>query len=72
VSIDQWSGAILAVRDRRALPAGEVVLHWQFPLHNGEALGLPGRLVVFGAVTPLLLAVTGTLIWRRKRRRRYR
>jgi uncharacterized iron-regulated membrane protein len=71
VWLDQWSGAVLHVRDRRTLPGGEAFLHWQFPLHSGEAFGRPGRLVVFGAgLTPLLLAVTGTLIWRRKRRAR--
>jgi uncharacterized iron-regulated membrane protein len=71
VWLDQWSGAVLHVRDRGTLPGGEAFLHWQFPLHSGEAFGRPGRLVVFGAgLTPLLLAVTGTLIWRRKRRAR--
>jgi uncharacterized iron-regulated membrane protein len=43
VWIDQWSGTVLHVRDRRTLPGGEVFLHWQFPLHNGEVFGLPGR-----------------------------
>jgi uncharacterized iron-regulated membrane protein len=69
VWIDQWSGAALHIRDRGALPRGEAFLHWQFPLHSGEAFARPGRLVVLGAgLMPLLLAVTGTLIWRRKRR----
>jgi len=68
VWIDQWSGAVLHVRDRRALPAGEAFLHWQFPLHSGEAFARGGRLLVFAiGLTPLLLAVTGTLIWSRKR-----
>jgi uncharacterized iron-regulated membrane protein len=71
VWVDQWSGAILHVRDRRTMPAGEAFLHWQFPLHNGEALGLAGRITVFLAgLTPLVLAVTGALIWWRKRRGR--
>jgi uncharacterized iron-regulated membrane protein len=69
VWIDRWRGTILAMRDRRALPGGEVVLHWLFPLHSGEAFAWPGRLLVFVAgLTPLVLAVTGTLVWRRKRR----
>lgn len=71
--IDQWSGAVLRVRDRRSLPAGERFLHWQFPLHSGEVFGLPGRLVVFGAgLLPTLLAVTGGLIWWRGRQARRR
>lgn len=69
VWIDRWSGAVLSVRDRRALAPGDVILHWQFPLHSGEAFGLPGRLVIFFAgLIPLLLFVTGVSIWRRKRR----
>lgn len=71
VWIDQWSGAVLLVRDRRTMPRGEAFLHWQFPLHSGEAFGLLGRLTVFTAgLTPLLLFVTGSLIWWRKRRAR--
>lgn len=70
VWIDRWSGAVLHRRDRRALPAGEAFLHWQFPLHSGEAFGLPGRLLICAAgLTPLLLLVTGALIWWRRRRR---
>jgi uncharacterized iron-regulated membrane protein len=73
VWIDQWSGAVLRVRDRRALPGGEIFLHWQFPLHSGEAFARAGRLLVFvTGLTPLLLAVTGTLIWWLKRRARRR
>jgi uncharacterized iron-regulated membrane protein len=69
VWIDRWSGAVLHVRDRRTLPTGEAFLHWQFPLHSGEAFGRPGRLLVCAAgLTPLLLLATGTLIWWRKRR----
>jgi uncharacterized iron-regulated membrane protein len=67
--IDQWSGALLHLHERRTMPAGEGFLHWQFPLHNGEAFGLPGRLVVLvTGLVPPLLAVTGMLIWHRKRR----
>jgi uncharacterized iron-regulated membrane protein len=71
VWIDQWSGAVLHVRDRRTLPGGEAFLHWQFPLHSGEAFARPGRLLVFATgLVPLLLAVTGALLWWRKRRAR--
>jgi uncharacterized iron-regulated membrane protein len=71
VWIDQWSGTVLHVRDRHTFPAGEGFLHWQFPLHSGEAFARPGRLLVFATgLVPLLLAVTGGLIWWRKRRAR--
>lgn len=70
VAIDQYSGAILEVRDpttRRS--AGETFLDWQWPLHSGQAFGWPGRVVVFlsGLACPVIYA-TGVLMWWRKRK----
>lgn len=70
VAIDQYSGAILDVRDpttRRS--AGETFLDWQWPLHSGQAFGMTGRLLVFlsGLACPVIY-VTGLLMWWRKRR----
>lgn len=72
VWVDQYSGAILDVRDpttRRS--AGETFLDWQWPLHSGQAFGWPGRLLVFvsGLACPVVYA-TGLLMWRRKRKAR--
>lgn len=72
VAIDQYSGAILDVRDpttRRS--AGETFLDWQWPLHSGQAFGMPGRLLVFlsGLACPVIYA-TGFLMWWRKRKSR--
>ncbi len=73
VWIDRWSGAVLEVRHARATPAGEVVLHWQYPLHSGEALGLPGRLaVLIAGAAPLTLLITGGMMWWRRRGARRR
>lgn len=69
VWVDQYSGRVLAVRDSSRSTAGDLVLDWQFPLHNGEAFGLPGRwIVAVSGVSPLALAVTGTVIWWGRRR----
>ncbi|WP_416391682.1 PepSY domain-containing protein [Alloalcanivorax xenomutans] len=69
VWVDQYSGEILEVWDERKLGAADTVLAWQFPLHNGEALGLPGRWLVFvSGGLPALLFVTGVYLWWRKRR----
>lgn len=69
IAIDQYSGAILDVRapDTRRT-AGETFLAWQWPLHSGQAFGLPGRLAVFisGLACPVIYA-TGVLMWWRKR-----
>lgn len=72
VAIDQYSGAILDVRDpttRRS--AGETFLDWQWPLHSGQAFGMTGRLLVFlsGLACPVIY-VTGLLMWWRKRKSR--
>lgn len=73
VWIDQYSGKVLAVRDWNTRTAADTIVAWQFPLHNGEALGLPGRLLVFTAgLCPGVLYVTGLLMWQRKQRSRQR
>jgi uncharacterized iron-regulated membrane protein len=73
VWVDQYRGDILHRRDPRTMSAGDTFLLWQFPLHNGEAFGLPGRLAILmsGLSLPLLY-VTGLSIWWRKRRARIR
>jgi uncharacterized iron-regulated membrane protein len=71
VIIDQYTGRVLAVRDSRQLTAGDDFVAWQFPLHNGEAFGLAGRLVVFASgIAPAVLYVTGVMLWWRRRRPR--
>jgi uncharacterized iron-regulated membrane protein len=73
VWIDQYSGEVVSARTIATMSPGDVLLEWQFPLHSGEAFGLAGRLVVFTAgLVPTLLGVTGTTIWWRKRRARWR
>ena len=72
VAIDQYSGAILDVRDpTNRQSAGETFLDWQWPLHSGQAFGMTGRLLVFfsGLASPVIYA-TGFLMWWRKRKPR--
>jgi uncharacterized iron-regulated membrane protein len=72
VWVDQYSGEILASWDALELAAGSAFMTWQFPLHNGDALGLPGRWLVFSSGSaPALLFGTGLYMWWRKRRRRH-
>jgi uncharacterized iron-regulated membrane protein len=71
VWVDQYSGAVLKVRDWHDLTAGETFLAWLFPLHNGEAFSLAGRWVVcLGGVAPALLYVTALRMWWLKRKSR--
>lgn len=68
VWVDQYSGDILAVWNPLTVSAGSQIMSWQFPLHNGDALGLPGRLLVLlSGFAPFLLFVTGTYLWWQKR-----
>lgn len=67
--IDAYSGSVLAVQEPKTMSSGEVFIAWLFPLHNGEAFGLPGRAMVFlMGYAPCILYVTGMLVWWRKRK----
>jgi uncharacterized iron-regulated membrane protein len=69
VWVDQYSGKVLKVEDPKNFSAGDTFLNLMFILHNGEALGLPGRILVcMAGLVPPLLYVTGLLHWLRKRR----
>lgn len=71
VWIDQYSGEILAVEDPNLFSSGEIFFNLMWPLHNGEALGLFGRIswCVTG-FAPLILYVTGIIRWLQKRKAR--
>ena len=51
--------------------AADVFVQLQLPLHSGRILGLPGRILMsFMGLVVVMLAVTGIVIWERKRRGR--
>lgn len=67
--LDQYDGRVLVTSDPREHGLGERFLDAALPLHNGEAAGSIGRILVFIAgLVPLLLFVTGLLQWLRRRR----
>ncbi|RCS41321.1 PepSY domain-containing protein [Bremerella cremea] len=69
VWLDRYSGQVLAVRDWNEHSAVDTFFAWQFPLHNGEALGLGGRWFVFlSGVVLAILYFTGFWLWFRKKR----
>ena len=69
VWVDPWQGEILAERDGLRLSAGDVFFAWMHPLHNGEALGLSGRLgVALSGILLLGLLLTGLWRWQDRRR----
>ena len=69
VWLQPQTGEVLAVHDPVHNGAGDTVLAWLHALHNGEALGLTGRIIVLctGMVLPLLF-ITGLIRWRQKSR----
>lgn len=68
VWIDQYSGKVLAVQDPGKFTPGETFLNLMWPLHDGQALGLPGRILwCIAGFAPLVLYITGILRWLQKR-----
>ena len=69
VNVDQYTGAVISVRDGRNVAVGNTLLDWMFPLHNGDGLGIFGRILVFIAgLLPAILFGSGTYMWWYKRR----
>ena len=69
VYFDQFDGQMLSVWDGHEKSAGTQLLNWFFPLHNGDALGIVGRIIVFiSGFLPAILFATGLYMWWRKRR----
>lgn len=73
VWIDQYSGEVLHLQDPHHGTAGDKFEEWQFPLHTGEAFGLPGRILVcIAGLVPIVLYITGFIRWRQKARAKRR
>lgn len=67
--LDQYSGKIVQESDPMTDAAGNVFLQWLYPLHNGEAFGVTGRILVFVlGLVPTVLYVTGIIRWQQKRK----
>ncbi|WP_138498271.1 PepSY-associated TM helix domain-containing protein [Nostoc sp. PA-18-2419] len=65
VYLDQYSGKVLRVDNALKLPLGDRVLNSFVPLHYGTFWGLPSRILyVFVGLAPLILFITGFVMWR--------
>lgn len=69
VFLDPATAAVVRRIDSSNRSAGDRFLAAQRQLHTGEAFGA-GRIALFaGGILPAMLAVTGTMMWLRQRRR---
>ena len=65
---DAQTGALLKSSNYETDSGIKQALRWQHPIHSGRAFGFWGRAAVFvSGFVPLVLLITGFLIWRRKR-----
>lgn len=68
ITLDQYSGEVLAWTGADKDTFGDVFLGWLFPLHTGKAFGPTGRVIVLVVgFLPTILYVTGLVRWRQKR-----
>lgn len=70
--VNGYTGETLASYEASKGPAGNRLFDWSLPIHTGEALGLPGRILFLVAAFSLpVLAITGVWQWfvRRSMRR---
>jgi uncharacterized iron-regulated membrane protein len=64
VYVDFSTGEVVVTRLASALRAGDRFIVWQFPLHSGEALGLPGRVAIaVAAMALMVMCGTGLCVW---------
>lgn len=65
VYLDQYSGKVVYLQNGSNLGLGDRVLNSFAPLHYGTFWGLPTRILyVFVGLAPLVLFVTGFVMWR--------
>jgi uncharacterized iron-regulated membrane protein len=67
---DQYTGALLRIRDHRQRTAGDAMTAWIGPLHVGSFGGLPVRIVwaTGGLILPLLFVTGAVMSWNRRGR----
>ncbi|MDH7797107.1 MULTISPECIES: PepSY-associated TM helix domain-containing protein [unclassified Beijerinckia] len=73
LTFDQGDGRFLGRRTPWKGTAADIFVQAQFPLHSGRILGIPGRILIsLVGLVCAALAITGVVIWYRKRRARIR
>jgi uncharacterized iron-regulated membrane protein len=69
IFFDDRSGETIHVHIPGTGTPGDTFMELQFPLHSGQIVGLPGRILIsISGLVVAMLSVTGVIIWARKRR----
>lgn len=64
VWVDACTAEVMVVNDQAGARAGNWLFNWLLPIHSGEWLGLPGRLLSWIAALSLVFtSVTGYALW---------
>ena len=68
VRIDGIDGTIINIQDPLKAAKWDLIVSYFFPFHSGEIFGLASKIFIslFGLM-PLLFAISGTLIWLRRK-----
>jgi uncharacterized iron-regulated membrane protein len=70
VQLDQYSGKVLRVVNSQTATLGDRILNAFVPMHYGTFWGLPSRILyVFVGLAPLILFITGFVMWRYRKRK---
>ena len=67
VSIDQYSGQVLQVRNFLTDSRGYLVIRFNRSIHTGDVWGTPGHVIVsLSSLALAVMAMTGVVIWWKK------
>lgn len=73
MEINPYTGKILQSEGPESMSRADRILRWVLPIHFGTFGGFWIKLLyLFASLSPLLLSVTGTLMWYRKHQKRTR
>lgn len=71
VFVDPWTGGIINVRNPAQFSAGESLIAWLRPIHEGGALGWPWTVaILISGCLPAFFAATGISMWWLRKRAR--
>ena len=65
IYVDPASGEVLLANTLDRLPPGNAMFEWLYPLHTGQLLGTPYKVVlILAGLVPTLSLITGFIVWR--------